>query len=192
MQLLGTVFICKIQIFKQDLCRCCWKILPLHSMLCLLWGPISVCFDSCRPLSVTQLSCHALCLSVSVLAGDVGWMGSSYFCVCSAFINIPLLGDKLMSPGSLIATSQLLWVSSDTFCATSQWVLYITCCELHSSHTVHTHMHTGAYFKERRCVAFILSFIDPMHGEQTWRDSPHIKNVWDPKKQTKQKNIKIM
>lgn len=35
------------------------------------------------------------------------WMGSSYFCVCSAFINIALLGDKLMSPGSPIATSQL-------------------------------------------------------------------------------------
>lgn len=26
--------------------------------------------------------------------------GAAIFCVCSAFINIPLLGDKLMSPGS--------------------------------------------------------------------------------------------
>lgn len=40
-----------------------------------------------------------------------------------------------MSPGSLIATSQLLCVTSDTFCATSQWVLYITHCELHTPQT---------------------------------------------------------
>lgn len=37
-----------------------------------------------------------------------------------------------MSPGSLIATSQLLCVTSDTFCATSQQAHFITRCELHS------------------------------------------------------------
>lgn len=44
-----------------------------------------------------------------------------------------------MSPGSLIATSQLLCVTSDTFCATSQRALDITRCELHS---------TPSYFRD--------------------------------------------
>lgn len=37
-----------------------------------------------------------------------------------------------MSPGSLIATSQLLCVTSDTFCATSQQAHFTARCELHS------------------------------------------------------------
>lgn len=58
-----------------------------------------------------------VCLSVCLRVGHrrrAEW-GAAISGVCSAFINTSLLGDKLMSPGSLIATSQLLWVTSDTF-----------------------------------------------------------------------------
>lgn len=94
---------------------------------------VSVCFWSYRPQGVTCLSCRSPCLTLSVSAKRTG---SGYFCVRSAFINISLLGDKLMSPGSLIATSpnhirhflcfvtmgalhHLLW---STF-ATKQWAM---------------------------------------------------------------------
>ena len=62
----------------------------------------------------TCLSHLSVCLSACWPQTSAEW-GAAIFGVCSAFINTSLLGDKLMSPGSLIATSQLLWVTPDTF-----------------------------------------------------------------------------
>lgn len=79
--------------------------------------PIYLSYESFRPPGMTYLSHQSVCLSVCLRVGHrrrAEW-GAAISGVCSAFINTSLLGDKLMSPGSLIATSQLLWVTSDTF-----------------------------------------------------------------------------
>lgn len=74
----------------------------------------------------TLLPSH--CLWVVCWPQTLADMGSSYFCIRSAFINISLLGDKLMSPGSLIATSQLFrhfFVLVHGGCSTSHAVDHI-------------------------------------------------------------------
>lgn len=104
-------------------------LLKWTSCWCLNLGPVPQVLIDANMTSYIRLPgpqgvTYLFRLSVSWPHTLAHWIGSGYFCLCSAFINISLLGDELMSPGSLIATSQLFFLTH-FFCATSQAVNHI-------------------------------------------------------------------
>lgn len=104
-------------IIIQNTRRLVWRKMPAD----LLWVILTYfVFDSSR-------------LSVNVLARKVKpeWGTAISVSVLLSLSSLCWDTHRLMSPSSLIATSQRSCAATDIFRATSQWVLHIERCELH-------------------------------------------------------------
>lgn len=107
-------------------------VIQLQMYICWVTGATRVWPSFC-PSFLPSFLCSPLsvfCFRLFVSASE--WV-AAIFCVCAEFINIRLLGDKLMSPGSsdwkITTFFFFFW---DTFCVLHySWCSTLKCCEPH-------------------------------------------------------------